>query len=88
LTAFVAEGFTNREVAERVLVSRPIVDFHLRSIFRKLDIRSRVELARIALEQENANVERDRTCDAMAGCERDGPPNNRCANALEERRHG
>jgi transcriptional regulator of acetoin/glycerol metabolism len=42
----VAQGLTNRQIAERVFVSRHTVDFHLRSIFRKVDVTSRIELTR------------------------------------------
>jgi DNA-binding CsgD family transcriptional regulator len=42
----VAEGLSNPEVAKTLLLSRPTVDFHLRQVFRKLNIRSRVDLAR------------------------------------------
>jgi DNA-binding CsgD family transcriptional regulator len=42
----VAEGLTNREAASRLFVSPHTVDAHLRHIFRKLEIRSRVQLAR------------------------------------------
>jgi transcriptional regulator of acetoin/glycerol metabolism/DNA-binding CsgD family transcriptional regulator len=42
----VAEGLTNRQIAERVFISRHTVDFHLRSIYRKVGVASRVELAR------------------------------------------
>jgi DNA-binding CsgD family transcriptional regulator len=48
----VAQGLTNREVGERLFVSPHTVDFHLRAIFRKLDVRSRVELTRLVLEHE------------------------------------
>ena len=44
----VAEGLTNREAAIRLFVSPHTVDAHLRHIFRKLEIRSRVQLAREA----------------------------------------
>jgi DNA-binding CsgD family transcriptional regulator len=44
----VAEGLTNAQAADRLCLSRHTVDFHLRQTFRKLDIRSRVELARLA----------------------------------------
>jgi signal transduction histidine kinase len=47
IASLVVEGLTDREVAERMLVRERAVDSHLRSIFRKLGIRSRVELARV-----------------------------------------
>lgn len=48
----VAHGLTNREVAERLFVSPHTVSSHLRSIFAKLDINSRLTLARIAAEHD------------------------------------
>jgi DNA-binding CsgD family transcriptional regulator len=51
VAAVVAEGTTNREAAARLFLSPHTVDFHLRQIFRKLGIGSRVELARLAVEQ-------------------------------------
>jgi DNA-binding CsgD family transcriptional regulator len=47
----VAAGFTNREAAERLFLSHHTVGFHLRSIFTKLGVSSRVELTRLAVEQ-------------------------------------
>ncbi len=47
----VAQGLSNRQVAERVFVSRHTVDFHLRSIFRKVEVTSRIELTRHILGQ-------------------------------------
>jgi DNA-binding CsgD family transcriptional regulator len=44
----VAEGLTNREVAEQLFVSPHTVSSHLRRVFAKLDINSRVELTRLA----------------------------------------
>jgi DNA-binding CsgD family transcriptional regulator len=52
VTALVAGGLTNRQAAERLFVSRYTVDFHLRSIFRKLDLHSRIDLARAALQRD------------------------------------
>jgi transcriptional regulator of acetoin/glycerol metabolism len=46
----VAQGRTNRETGERLFLSHHTVGFHLRSIYRKLDITSRVDLTRLALE--------------------------------------
>jgi DNA-binding CsgD family transcriptional regulator len=50
----VAEGLTNREVAERLFVSPHTVNSHLRHVFTKLGINSRVELARLAHDYEIA----------------------------------
>jgi DNA-binding NarL/FixJ family response regulator len=50
----VAEGLTNREVAERLFVSPHTVSSHLRHVFSKLGITSRVELARVARDYEIA----------------------------------
>ena len=41
-----AEGMTNREIAQALFVTENTVETHLRSVFRKLDIRSRSQLAR------------------------------------------
>jgi DNA-binding CsgD family transcriptional regulator len=49
----VATGLTNRAVASRLYVSPHTVDFHLRQIFNKLGIRSRVDLARIVAQQRH-----------------------------------
>ena len=46
----VAEGLTNREVAERLFVSPHTVNSHLRHVFEKLGITSRVELARLSAD--------------------------------------
>ncbi len=44
----VARGATNREVAEQLFLSPHTVNAHLRHVFLRLNIRSRVELARLA----------------------------------------
>jgi DNA-binding CsgD family transcriptional regulator len=48
----VAQGLTNREVAEQLFVSPHTVSSHLRRVFAKLDINSRVELTRLAGDNE------------------------------------
>jgi DNA-binding CsgD family transcriptional regulator len=54
VAGLVAEGLTNREVAERLFVSPHTVNSHLRHVFSKLGINSRVELARLARDHEMA----------------------------------
>jgi len=44
----VTDGLTNRGVGAQLFLSPHTVDFHLRQIYRKLGVRSRVELARLA----------------------------------------
>jgi DNA-binding CsgD family transcriptional regulator len=47
---FVVEELTNREVAALLSLSPHRVDAHLRHIFRRLGIESRVELARMVAD--------------------------------------
>jgi DNA-binding CsgD family transcriptional regulator len=51
LAALVAKGMTNRQVGELLFISRHTVDAHLRHIFRKLGINSRVGLAHLVALQ-------------------------------------
>ncbi|MDP8927415.1 MAG: LuxR C-terminal-related transcriptional regulator [Actinomycetota bacterium] len=45
MATLVAEGLTNREVAERLYVSPRTVGTHVSHVLGKLGLRSRVELA-------------------------------------------
>ena len=47
-----AQGLNNRQIGSRLYISRHTVAFHLRQIFRKLQISSRVQLTRIVVEQD------------------------------------
>ncbi len=51
IARLVAEGLNNQQVATQVFLSTHTVAHHLRQTFRKLHITSRVELARIFLEE-------------------------------------
>jgi DNA-binding CsgD family transcriptional regulator len=50
VAAIIAEGASNREAAARLFLSRHTIDFHLRQIFRKLEISSRVALTRLVIQ--------------------------------------
>ncbi|RAY16164.1 hypothetical protein DPM19_04375 [Actinomadura craniellae] len=50
VTALVAQGLTNPQIAGQMFISAHTVKFHLRQVFRKLGIASRFELARLATE--------------------------------------
>ena len=54
----VAVGFTNREIAARLYVSPHTVSGHLRSIFAKVGVNSRVELTRLASNRPSHSGEK------------------------------
>jgi DNA-binding NarL/FixJ family response regulator len=51
VAGLVAQGLNNNQVAARMYISTHTVAHHLRQVFRKLSIASRVKLTRIVIEQ-------------------------------------
>jgi DNA-binding CsgD family transcriptional regulator len=51
ITQLVAEGLTNREVADRLFLSHNTVKVHLRNIFTKTGVASRTELSMLAVQE-------------------------------------
>jgi len=51
IAMLVANGATNREAAANLFLSPKTIEKHLSSIYRKLDVRSRTELARRILNR-------------------------------------
>jgi DNA-binding CsgD family transcriptional regulator len=51
------EGLTNRQIGEQIFLSRHTIDFHLRHVYGKLGVKSRVSLTRLLLDRPRALYE-------------------------------
>lgn len=54
ISELVAQGLANKEIAARLYLSPRTIDSHLRSVFGKLGVTSRTQLAALALAREAA----------------------------------
>lgn len=54
---YIAEGYTNREIAEALFISVKTVDRHRENIMRKLNLHSRIELVKYAIGKGLITVE-------------------------------
>jgi DNA-binding NarL/FixJ family response regulator len=48
----VAQGFTNKQIAEQLFLSQNTIETHLRHIFQKADVKTRTQLAHLLRDEE------------------------------------
>jgi DNA-binding CsgD family transcriptional regulator len=73
IAAAVTDGLSNPQIADRMLISRRTVTTHLTSIFRKLGISSRAELAAIQARNQRDDGGQARSNPESAQLERTNP---------------
>jgi DNA-binding NarL/FixJ family response regulator len=54
VVALVAEGLTNPQIVERLLMGRATVKTHLDHVFARLDVQTRTQVAAAALRRETS----------------------------------
>lgn len=57
ISRLIATGMTNRQIGEELVLSSHTVDSHVKHIFTKLSVTSRVRLTRIVLAEESGTAE-------------------------------
>ena len=50
IALLIRQGLTNQEIADHLVISRRTVESHLSHIYRKLDLRTRTQLATLAAD--------------------------------------
>lgn len=56
IVSFVVDGFTNKEIAEKLFISIRTVDSHKNNIMQKLNLKSSVELVKYAIKNNLAHI--------------------------------